>query len=84
MEGNMGIGVISDRDPQPLIIGSKFGTFAIACAGLVENTNELADELLAQGETFGEMSSGGVNSVELIAKLINQGKTLIDGIEALL
>ncbi|MBP1734568.1 MAG: amidophosphoribosyltransferase, partial [Deltaproteobacteria bacterium] len=44
---------------------------------------ELASELLAQGETFGEMSSGGVNSVELIAKLINQGKTLIDGIEKL-
>ena len=83
MEGNMGIGVISDRDAQPLIIGSKFGTFAIACTGLVENTKELADELLAQGETFGEMSSGGVNSVELIAKLINQGKTLIDGIETL-
>ena len=83
MEGNMGIGVISDRDAQPLIIGSKFGTFAIVSAGLVDNTNELAGELLEQGETFGEMSSGGVNSVELIAKLINQGKTLIDGIERL-
>ena len=83
MEGNFGIGVISDRDAQPLIIGSKFGTFAIVSAGLVENTDELAEELLVQGETFGEMSSGGVNSVELIAKLINQGKTLIEGIEGL-
>ncbi|HNS77353.1 MAG TPA: amidophosphoribosyltransferase [Syntrophorhabdus sp.] len=83
MDGNFGIGVISDRDAQPLIIGSKFGTFAIVSAGLVENTNELAGELLAQGETFGEMSSGGINSVELIAKLINQGRTLIDGIEGL-
>ncbi|HNS14702.1 MAG TPA: amidophosphoribosyltransferase [Syntrophorhabdaceae bacterium] len=83
MEGNLGIGVISDRDAQPLIIGSKFGTFAVVSAGLVDNTNELAEELLEQGETFGEMSSGGVNSVELIAKLINQGKTLIDGIEGL-
>ncbi len=83
MEGNLGIGVISDRDAQPLIIGSKFGTFAIVSAGLVDNTNELAQELLEQGETFGEMSSGGVNSVELIAKIINQGKTLIDGIERL-
>lgn len=83
MAGNLGIGVISDRDAQPLIIGSKFGTFAIVSAGLVDNTNELAEELLEQGETFGEMSSGGVNSVELIAKLINQGKTLIDGIERL-
>jgi len=83
MEGNLGIGVISDRDAQPLIIGSKFGTFAVVSAGLVDNTNELAEELLEQGETFGEMSSGGVNSVELIAKLINKGKTLIDGIEGL-
>ncbi len=83
MEGNFGIGAISDRDAQPLIIGSKFGTFAIVSAGLVENVEELAAELLAQGETFGEMSSGGFNSVELIAKLINQGKTLIDGIEKL-
>ncbi len=83
MAGNLGIGVISDRDAQPLIIGSKFGTFAIVSAGLVDNTKELAEELLEQGETFGEMSSGGVNSVELIAKLINQGKALIDGIERL-
>ncbi len=83
MVGNMGIGVISDRDTQPLIIGSKFGTFAIVSAGLVENTQELAEELLEQGETFGEMSSGGVNAVELLAKLINQGKTLIEGIERL-
>ncbi|MCX5812588.1 MAG: amidophosphoribosyltransferase [Proteobacteria bacterium] len=80
MEGNLGIGAISDRDAQPLIIGSKFGTFAIVFTGLVENTNELAAELLEQGATFGEMQTGGVNSVELIAKLINQGENLIDGI----
>lgn len=83
MMGNFGIGVISDRDAQPLIIGSKFGTFAIVSAGLVDNVGELASELLHQGETFGEMSSGGVNSVELIAKLINRGSSLIDGIERL-
>ena len=81
MKGNLGIGVISDRDPQPLVIGSKFGTFAIAVAGLVENADELAMELLRDGETFGEMSSGGINSVELIAKLINRGRTLPEGIE---
>jgi amidophosphoribosyltransferase len=81
MKGNMGIGVISDRDPQPLIIGSKFGNFAIAVAGLVENVRELAYELLNEGETFGEMSSGGINPVELIAKLITRGKTLPEGIE---
>jgi amidophosphoribosyltransferase len=81
MKGHMGIGVISDRDPQPLIIGSKFGNFAIATAGLIENVNELAAELLQEGETFGEMSSGGINSVELVAKLINRGRTLPEGIE---
>lgn len=83
MEGNFGIGVISDHDAQPLIIGSKFGTFAIVSAGLIENIEKLASELLEQGETFGEMSSGETNSVELLAKLINQGKTLVDGMEKL-
>lgn len=82
MKGHMGIGVISDRDPQPLIIASKFGNFAIVSTGLIENLNELAQELLKEGETFGELSKGGINSVELIAKLINRGKTLIAGIES--
>ena len=81
MTGHLGIGAISDRDPQPLIIGSKFGTFAIAAAGLVENVDALASELFREGETFGEMSSGGVNSVELMAKLITRGRTLTEGIE---
>jgi len=81
MKGNMGIGVISDRDPQPLIVGSKFGTFAIVTAGLIENMDPLSAELLQEGQTFGEMSSGGVNSVELVAKLINTGKDIINGIE---
>jgi amidophosphoribosyltransferase len=81
MSGPRGIGVISDRDPQPLIISSKFGTFAIVISGLIENTSELATELLREGETFGEMSSGGINSVELVAKLITRGRTLTEGIE---
>ncbi len=80
MEGNAGIGVISDRDAQPLIIGSKFGTFAIVSTGIVENTNELAQLLLDSGETFSEMSGGGINSVELIAKMITQEDTIIEGI----
>ncbi len=80
MEGSAGIGVISDRDAQPLIICSKFGTFAIVSTGIVENTNELAREILSTGETFSEMSGGEINSVELIAKLITQGDTILDGI----
>ncbi len=81
MKGPLGIGVISDRDPQPLIIGSRFGNFAIVVAGLIENVNELGSELLKDGETFGEMSNRGINSVELIAKLITRGPTLLEGIE---
>jgi len=83
MKGHLGIGVISDRDPQPLIIGTKFGNFAIVAAGLIENVNELTSELLKEGETFGEMSSGGTNSVELIAKLITRGRTIPEGIEGM-
>ncbi|MCX7965315.1 MAG: amidophosphoribosyltransferase [Syntrophorhabdaceae bacterium] len=82
MEGNIGIGVISDRDPQPLIISSKFGTFAIVSAGLIENTEKLVSEILQNGETFSEMSSGGFNSVELIAKIITHKNTIIEGIES--
>ncbi len=81
MTGRLGIGVISDKDPQPLIVSSKFGTFGIASAGFVENTNELALQLLQEGETFGELSGGGFNSVELIAKLVARGRTLTEGIE---
>lgn len=81
MHGSAGIGVISDRDAQPLIICSKFGTFAIVATGIVENANELAKGILDSGETFSEMSGGQINSVELIAKLITQGDTIIDGIK---
>jgi len=81
MRGSLGIGVISDKDPQPLIVGSKFGTFAIVVAGLIENTPALAQQLLKEGETFGEMSARGINSVELIAKLITRGRTVTEGIE---
>jgi amidophosphoribosyltransferase len=83
MTGNMGIGVVSDRDPQPLIVGSRFGTFAIVSAGLIDNLDSLSAELLKEGHSFGEMSSGGVNSVELVAKLINKREDVIEGIEYL-
>jgi amidophosphoribosyltransferase len=81
MQGRMGIGVISDRDPQPLIVGSRFGNFAIVTAGLIENLDTLGAELLQEGHSFGEMTSSGINSAELVAKLINRGKDMVDGIE---
>ena len=81
LAGPMGIGVISDRDPQPLIVGSKFGTFSLATAGLVDNLTPLSDELKAQGHSFVEMSQAEVNQTELVAKLINDGENLVQGME---
>lgn len=81
IKGNKGIGVISDSDEQPIYLNSKFGPFCIVTSGLIENRDELVNSLLGQGVSFSEVTKGGVNVTELIAKLINQGDNLIDGIE---
>ena len=81
MKGNKGIGVISDSNEQPMFLSSKFGPFCIVTSGLIENSEEIAEKLLADGISFSEMSNGAVNVTELIAKIINNGKTLIEGIE---
>lgn len=81
MHGNAGIGVISDRDTQPLIMRLKFGEYAICGAGYIDNQDELAKKLIDEGIVFSEMPNGKVNQIELAAKLINKGKTLVDGIE---
>jgi amidophosphoribosyltransferase len=78
---NLGIGVISDKDPQPLSFESKFGTFAICCAGLVLNKEELARILIKKGISFCEIDHGEINTVELVAHIINQEDTVIEGIE---
>jgi amidophosphoribosyltransferase len=83
LKGNMGIGVISDCDAQPLLIHSGFGVYALAMAGLVENKDELTAKLFERGSVFTETSGGGVNSVELLAKLIETGDNLIEGIESI-
>jgi amidophosphoribosyltransferase len=80
MEGRMGLGAIDDESPQPLIIRSKFGTYALAAIGLITNKDELARNLLREGGSFSEMADGGVNNVELVAKLINRGESIVDGI----
>jgi len=80
MSGTAGIGVIDDDSPQPLIIRSKFGTFAIAATGLVSNKDRLAAELLKEGTSFSEIKDGIVNTVELVAKLISRGESLVEGI----
>ena len=81
MEGNMGIGVISDYDEQPIYLNSRFGPFCIVTSGFVENAEELATDLLDKRVSFSEVSGRAVNTPELMAKLINQGDSLIDGIE---
>ena len=81
MKGNKGIGVISDSDEQPIYLNSKFGPFCIVTAGLIENKDELAQDLLRKGISFSEMNKSSANSTELVAKLINQGENVIDGIE---
>lgn len=81
MQGNKGIGVISDSNEQPIYLNSKFGPFCIVTVGLIENKEELMQDLLDEGASFSEMTKAAVNSTELIAKLINRGQTIVDGIE---
>ena len=79
--GTAGIGCISDTDPQPLLVRSHLGMFAIATVGLINNAEELVAETFSgPGHQFMAMSSGKVNTTELIAALINQKDNLIDGI----
>ena len=80
-EGPTGIGVISDTDPQPIIINSHLGKFAIVTVARVCNLEALEKELLDEGVHFGELSSGATNQTELIALLINRGKDFVEGIE---
>ncbi len=82
MEGNMGIGCISDYDPQPLVVRSHHGPYAIACIGRVNNTDEIIEKLLGSSNShFMEMSGGEINKTELVAALINQQDNLIAGIK---
>ncbi|MDR2861793.1 MAG: amidophosphoribosyltransferase, partial [Syntrophobacterales bacterium] len=80
MNGHIGIGVIDDDSPQPLIFRSKFGTFAIVVTGLIDNYESLTEELLNNGIAFGERTGGKVNFAELAAKLINRSESIVDGI----
>ena len=82
MKGNLGIGCISDYEPQPLIVRSHHGTYAITTVGRVNNTDEIIDTIFQRGNThFLEMSGGDVNATELIAAIINQKENFIDGIK---
>ncbi len=81
LSGNMGIGVISDYEDQPLIIGSHHGTYAIATVGKINNIAELAKKSFKLRTThFSEMSGGEINPTELVATLINHEATFEEGI----
>ena len=81
MRGTSAIGCISDYDPQPLLIRSSFGTYAICIIGLINNAQELIDNYLSLGGHFGAMTGGHINSTELVAALINQKKDFVEGIK---
>ncbi|MBQ7642222.1 MAG: amidophosphoribosyltransferase [Acholeplasmatales bacterium] len=82
MKGNMGIGCISDYEPQPLIVKSHHGTYAIVTVGKINNINELEQMLVENGTShFLEMSGGDINPTELAASIINQKENLIDGLK---
>jgi len=81
MDGNKGIGVVSALDEQPIYLNSRFGPFCLATSGMVENAEELAAAMLKKGVSFSEVSPRGVNTTELMAKLITRGTDLVDGIE---
>ena len=73
--------MISDTDAQPLIINSHLGRFAICTVAKIANMDELTDEMLSRNMHFAELSQSSTNQTELVALLLIQGKTFVDGIE---
>lgn len=82
MQGTSAIGCISDTDPQPMLIRSRLGTYAITTVGIINNVDELIENCLSHnGCYFDAMTGGRVNTTELVAALINQKETFADGIQ---
>lgn len=82
LRGKLGIGCISDFEPQPLLVHSRLGDFAITTVGFVTNKEELIGEVLQGGHThFLEMSGGDINQTELIVALINHKESILEGIK---
>ena len=80
--GTAGIGCISDTDPQPLLVRSRLGLYAISTVGIINNAEELVERHFdGHGQQFMAMSSGKVNASELTAALINQKDSLVEGIK---
>ena len=82
MKGNIGIGCISDYEPQPLLVRSHHGTYSIITVGKINNIEELVKQIFdGGGSHFLEMSGGDINATELVAALINQQENLVEGIQ---
>ena len=81
MPGNKGIGVISARDEQPIVMNSKLGPFAIVTNGYIDNAEKLARDLFKRGRSFTEVAEGRINFTELCAKMIISGKNIVGGVE---
>jgi amidophosphoribosyltransferase len=81
MQGNSGIGVISDFDDQPLVISSHLGVYAIVTVGVIQNIDNLAQQAFDKRNThFCEMSGGAINPTELVATIINQEESFAAGL----
>ncbi|WP_195502424.1 MULTISPECIES: amidophosphoribosyltransferase [Coprococcus] len=81
MKGNIGIGCISDYDPQPILIQSHLGCFGITTVGKINNADQLIRNLYENGHThFQSMTSGQINSTELVAALICKKDSFVEGI----
>lgn len=83
-KGRVGIGVISDNEPQPIIISSSFGNFTLVTSGFLNNKNQLAKEIMKNGGSFSEMSGGKINPTEVAGKIIAQKGNVTEGIKFLL
>lgn len=82
MIGNIGIGCISDYEPQPLMVRSHHGTYAIATVGKINNTDAIIKDIFAKGHShFLEMSGGDINATELVAAIVNQKDNLVEGMQ---
>ena len=82
LKGNIGIGCISDNEAQPLLINSILGSYAISTVGKINNIDELRDECFKNGRVqFIEMNKGLINPTEMVAALINQKPTIVEGLK---
>lgn len=80
-KGNLGIGVISDTEAQPIVVTSHIGRFAVATVSRINNIDELEKRCLKNRRTFSEISRGNINPTELVAMLISEGDDFVSGIE---